>query len=50
VWLTHREFELVHNHDAARPPNADATIDVTHIGPAQQCTLVERSWSTASSA
>jgi hypothetical protein len=44
VWLTPDEFEALHHQDAADPPRADITIDVTGLNMADQTATTERTW------
>lgn len=44
VWLTNEEFRLLHEADAAHPPQADHTLDVGALDPAAQADAVERVW------
>lgn len=44
VWLTDKEFRLLHEADAARPPQADHVLAVGALDPARQAEAVERVW------
>ena len=44
VWLTDDEFRLLHDADAAHPPQADHLIDVDRLDLAAQLEAVEEAW------
>jgi hypothetical protein len=47
IWLTDREFRMLHEADAANPPNADYRVQVDTLDLQSQTEKVARLWARA---